>query len=92
MYLELMIYSNIALLVMLIKIKMNYLDLQEPIDILRGTQLILEHYSLARLRLTEQSVLHNMITLWNELPSNLKNSRSYNSFKFNYKKLLLSEY
>ena len=47
---------------------------------------------MARLRSTEQSVLYNTINLWNELPLDLKNSRSYNSFKYNYKKLLLNQY
>ena len=47
---------------------------------------------MARLRLTEQSVLHNAINIWNELPLDIKNSRSYNSFKYNYKKLLLNRY
>ena len=47
---------------------------------------------MARLRSTEQSVLYNTINLWNELPLDLKNSRSYDSFKFKYKELLLSQY
>ena len=47
---------------------------------------------MARLRSTEQSVLHNTVNLWNQLPLDLKNSSSLESFKFNYKKLLLNQY
>ena len=37
-----------------------------------------------RLRVSEQSVIHNTITNWNEIPLNVKASPSINSFKYHY--------
>ena len=45
-----------------------------------------------RLRSTEQSVIYNAINIWRTLPQNLKDSVSINSFKFNYKRLLIDLY
>ena len=47
---------------------------------------------VARLRMTEQSVIHNAIDIWNSLPLDLKNSNSYDIFKLKYKQHLLLQY
>ena len=45
-----------------------------------------------RLRMTEQSVIHNAVGFWNQIPMSIKLSPSKNSFKFNLKEFLLSQY
>ena len=46
----------------------------------------------ARLTLTENSMSVAGPNIWNSIPDDIKNSPSRNSFKFNYKKHLLSSY
>ena len=45
-----------------------------------------------RLRSTSQSVVHNGVSIWNEIPNDIKSSLSLNSFKYQYKNYLLSQY
>ena len=45
-----------------------------------------------RLRSTQQSVRYNAVQIWNEIPDEIKNSISKQSFKFKYKRYLLSQY
>ena len=45
-----------------------------------------------RLRSTEQSVIFNAVKIWRELPQDLKDSRSINSFKFRYKRIFVDQY
>ena len=46
----------------------------------------------ARLTLTQNSMSVVGPNIWNSIPDDIKNSSSRNSFKFNYKKFLLSSY
>ena len=48
--------------------------------------------SYARLRLTQNSISVVGPNIWREIPEDIKNSPSRNSFKFKYKKFLLSFY
>ena len=48
--------------------------------------------SYARLRLTQNSISVVGPNIWREIPEDIKNSPSRNSFKFRYKKFLLSFY
>ena len=45
-----------------------------------------------RLRSTEQSVLHNAIRVWNNIPADVKACRTKQSFKYQYKQVLLNSY
>ena len=47
---------------------------------------------LARLRSTEQSVIRNAILLWDTVPTNIKNCRTFGSLKLKYKNFLLNQY
>ena len=46
----------------------------------------------ARLTLTENSMLVAGPNVWSSIPDDIKNSPSRNSFKFEYKRFLLSSY
>ena len=46
----------------------------------------------ARLTLTQNSMSVVGPNIWNSIPEDIRNSPSRNSFKFNYKKFLLSFY
>ena len=46
----------------------------------------------ARLTLTENSMLVAGPNVWSSIPDDIKNSPSRNSFKFKYKRFLLSSY
>ena len=45
-----------------------------------------------RLRSTEQSVIYNIIILWDDIPLSIRQSNTFPSFKCTYKKYLLSRY
>ena len=45
-----------------------------------------------RLRISSQSVIHNSIKVWNEIPSNIKESYTFQGFKNKFKDYLLSAY
>ena len=45
-----------------------------------------------RLRSTQQSVIFNVVKVWNDVPESIKQCRSLHSFKFKFKELLLSRY
>ena len=45
-----------------------------------------------RLRSTSQSAIHNGVSIWNEIPINVKSCLSLNSFKYQYKNYLISQY
>ena len=44
------------------------------------------------LRSTEQSILYNAVKIWNGVPENIKLSLTKQSFKYNYRNYLLSQY
>ena len=46
----------------------------------------------ARLTLTQNSISVKGPNLWRSIPEDIRNSPSYNCFKFSYKKFLLSSY
>ena len=56
----------------------------------RGRDELLPHS--ARLTLTQNSISVAGPNIWNTIPEEIRNSPSRNSFKFNYKKYLLSFY
>ena len=56
----------------------------------RGHNDLLPNY--ARLRLTQNSLSVVGPNFWSTIPEEIRNSPSRNSFKFNYKKFLLSRY
>ena len=55
----------------------------------RGGELV---PGFARLTLTENSMLVAGPNVWSSIPDDIKNSPSRNSFKFEYKRFLLSSY
>ena len=46
----------------------------------------------ARLRITEQSVIRNALAEWDNIPANIRGSRSKQIFKVHYKTFLLNQY
>ena len=47
---------------------------------------------IARLRSTEQSVILNAISVWNDIPADIKACRTKQNFKYKFKKHLLAQY
>ena len=47
---------------------------------------------LERLRSTNQSVIFNGVSIWNNIPENIKLCRTLNNFKYKYRKYLLDQY
>ena len=72
-------------------------DLESPSQFIRSHEYSTRNNSelrpgYARLTLTQNSMSVVGPNIWNTIPDDIKNSPSRNSFKFNYKTFLLSNY
>ena len=47
---------------------------------------------VARLRATEQSVIRNALSVWNDIPVDIKTCRTLENFKFKFRNHLLEQY